>query len=55
MIDKNKWEQASDEQKLKMCKAVNDSINTNAVSKEDWKLMFEFLLNRVQGEIKSSR
>lgn len=50
MIDKAKWEQSTDEQKLQMCNAVNENINANAVSKDDWKLLFEFLLKKVQGE-----
>lgn len=51
MIDAEKWEQSTDEQKLQMCEAVQGGINTNAVSKADWKLMFEFLLDKVQGEL----
>jgi hypothetical protein len=50
MIDVNRWEQSTDEQKMQMCKAVNENINANSVSKDDWKLMFEFLLEKVQGE-----
>ena len=49
MIDILKWEQMTDEQKLLMCKSVNEGININAVTKADWKLMFEFLLEKVQG------
>lgn len=49
MIDSKKWETSSDEQKMQMCKAVHESVNTTTVSKEDWKLMFEFLLKKVQG------
>jgi hypothetical protein len=50
MIDAEKWGQATDEQKLQMCKSVKESVNVNTVSKTDWKLMFEFLLEKVQGE-----
>ena len=50
MIDTNKWEQMNDEQKLQMCKSVNEGMNINNVSKVDWKLMFEFLLSKVQGK-----
>ena len=49
MIDSMKWEQMTDEQKLQMCKSVKEGFNTNTVSKADWKLMFEFLLDKVQG------
>ena len=50
MIDAEKWNNATDEQKLQMCKTVKESVSTNVVSKADWKLMFEFLLEKVQGE-----
>lgn len=47
MIDVEKWEQATDEQKLQMCKSVKETGQSNAVTKSDWKLMFEFLLGMV--------
>ena len=49
MIDSAKWEQMTDEQKLQMCNSIKDGINVRTVTKEDWKLMFEFLLAKVQG------
>lgn len=52
MIDVNKWEQTTDEQKLQMCVSVRKNINEKTVSKDDWKLMFDFLLDKVvQGEV----
>lgn len=50
MIDSTKWEQMTDEQKLQMCKSIKEGVNINTVTKTDWKLMFEFLLDKVQGE-----
>ena len=51
MIDSVKWEQMTDEQKLQMCCSIAEGANVNAVSKADWKLMFDFLLSKVvQGE-----
>lgn len=50
MIDSSKWEKLSDEQKLQLCKSINDGGNIKTVTKEDWKLMFEFLLKKVQGK-----
>lgn len=50
MIDPIKWEQATDEQKLQTCVTVDENININVVSKNDWLLMFKFLLEKVQGK-----
>lgn len=50
MINAEKWEQMTDEQKLLMCQAIHEGVNTNTVTKGDWKLMFEFLLGKVQGK-----
>ena len=47
MIDKLKWEQMNDTQKLQMCKSINEGANVRTITKDDWKLMFDFLLNRV--------
>lgn len=47
MIDPTKWEQMTDEQKLQMCKSMKEAVNVNAITKADWKLMFEFLLDKV--------
>ena len=49
MIDVNKWNQMTDEQKLQMCISVRDTVKLDAVSKVDWNLMFDFLLAYVQG------
>ena len=46
MIDPMKWEQMTDEQKLQMCKSIREGVNIRTVTKEDWKLMFEFLLDK---------
>lgn len=47
MIDSTKWEQMTDEQKLQMCKTVSEGVNVNTITKTDWKLMFEFLLDAI--------
>ena len=52
MIDPMKWEQMTDEQKLQMCKSIKEGANIGTVTKADWKLMFEFLLDKVQGQFK---
>ena len=49
MIDKEKWEQMTDEQKLQMCNSIKEGVNVNSITKADWKLMFEFLIGKVQG------
>ena len=50
MIDTTKWDSMTDEQKLQMCESVSEGVNVNAITKVDWKLMFDFLLSKVQGE-----
>ncbi len=50
MIDKDKWNGGSDEQKMQMCQAISDGANEKAISKEDYILMFRFLLSKVQGK-----
>ena len=50
MIDFKKWEQSTDEQKMQTCKAVSENINVGSITKADWKLMFDFLLEKVRGE-----
>lgn len=50
MIDSTKWEQMTDEQKLQMCESIKEGINFRNVTKEDWQLIFEFLLDKVQGK-----
>lgn len=47
MIDVSKWDNMSDEQKLQMCNSIKEGVNVNAISKSDWKLMFEFLLDKI--------
>ena len=49
MIEKEKWEQMTDEQKLHLCESVDNGVNANAVTKIDWEIMFKFLLNKVKG------
>ena len=46
MIDPVKWEQMTDEQKLQMCKSISEGVNINTITKADWKLMFDFLLDK---------
>ena len=50
MIDVEKWKQSDDKQKLKMCQAIAEGANERAISKEDWILMFKFLLSQVKQE-----
>lgn len=50
MIDKDKWNNGSDDQKMQMCQAIADGANEKAISKEDYILMFRFLLSKVQGK-----
>lgn len=50
MIDKDKWNSGSDEQKMQMCQAIVDGANEKTISKEDYILMFRFLLSKVQGK-----
>lgn len=49
MIDGKKWEQMSDEQKLQFCISVDDGMHFMDVTKSDWLLMFEFLLEKARG------
>lgn len=51
MIDPIKWEQMTDEQKLQMCRSISEGVNIAVIAKADWKLMFDFLLNKVQGQV----
>lgn len=50
MIDLNKWQASTDEQKMQMCQALADGANEKAISKDDYILMFRFLLQKVQGQ-----
>lgn len=49
MIDVEKWEQMNDEQKLQLCNSIKDGVSVRSISKDDWKLMFDFLMTKVQG------
>ena len=50
MINAEKWEQMSDEQKLQMCESIDNGVSDRAVTKGDWLLIFKFLLNKVRGK-----
>lgn len=50
MIDNEKWQKASDEQKMQMCVSIRDGANEKAISKDDYITMFKFLLEYVQGK-----
>ena len=52
VIDVEKWEQITDEQKMQMCEALAKNVNERAISKEDYILMFKFLMTKVQGGFK---
>ena len=47
MIDPIKWEQMTDEQKLQLCNSIKDGVSVRSISKDDWKLMFEFLMDKI--------
>lgn len=47
MIDVQKWNATSPKDKLEFIKGVMNLTNTNCVSKDDWGLMCEFLLDEV--------
>lgn len=49
MIDKDKWTAADDGEKMKMCQAIRQGANERAISKEDYILMFNFLLEQCSG------
>jgi hypothetical protein len=49
MIDVEKWNQASDEQKLQTCVTIHENVSVKSVTKDDWLLMFKFLIEKVQG------
>lgn len=49
MINKEKWEQMTDEQKLQLCVTMDSGVNVRNITKDDWYLMFKFLLETVQG------
>ena len=46
MIDKDKWTAATDKEKMQMCQAISQGANERAISKEDYILMFKFLLEQ---------
>ncbi len=48
MIDVEKWNKADDKQKLQMCESIAEGANERAISKDDWILMFKFLLSQVR-------
>lgn len=49
MIDVEKWEQMNDEQKLQLCNSIKEGVSVRSINKDDWKLMFDFLMEKVQG------
>lgn len=48
MIDKEKWEQSDDQQKLAICKTLRDGANENTISKDDYNMMWKFLLDFIE-------
>lgn len=50
MINLNKWDSSDDGQKVQMCESLAGMANEKAISKEDYILMFRFLLSKVQGQ-----
>jgi hypothetical protein len=50
MIDLEKWEQATEEQKIQTCVSLAEIANEKAISKDDYILMFRFLLKKVQDD-----
>ena len=55
MIDSAKWEQMTDEQKLQMCKSIDNGVKIGSVTKDDWKIMFDFLLNLAVNAVSCSK
>ena len=48
MIDKEKWEQSDDQQKLSICKTLRDGANERTISKDDYNIMWHFLLDYIE-------
>ena len=49
MIDETAWNQMTDKEKLKLCNWIQKGFGAGYLDEDDWKLLFNFLLNRVQG------
>ena len=49
MIYKEKWTAANEKEKMQICHAVKQGANERAISKEDYILMFNFLLEQCSG------
>lgn len=49
MIDSEKWKKSTNEQKLQMCQSLAAYANERAISKDDYIMMFKFLLSIVKG------
>lgn len=47
MIDKNKWDSASDDVKMQAIRAIKELVREESVSKADNALITEFLLRKV--------
>ena len=47
MIDKEKWNTMSDDEKMQMCKSLKTGAKVNNITKDDWKLMFDFLMDQL--------
>lgn len=45
MLDNEKWKKADDQQKLAICKTLRDGANENTISKDDYNMMWKFLLD----------
>lgn len=48
MIDKEKWKQSDDQQKLAICKTLRDGANERTISKDDYNMMWHFLLEYIE-------
>ena len=47
MIDKNKWDSASDDVKMQAVRTIKEVVREESVSKADNALITEFLLRKV--------
>lgn len=47
MIDKEKWENSDDAKKLEICNSFKDGANERALSKDDYNIMWSFLLDYI--------
>lgn len=50
MLDKEKWDQSDNQQKLKICYSLEDGANERTLSKDDYNMMWHFLLNYIKNK-----